>query len=391
MSLLVLLLLFFACSSLVGAQTLPACVPLVVDDANTGLQYTYDLTALRQLHQQNGTNYIHGTEVGQAWTIFVNVCGDASDVGCSSSTPGCQSDGSGKFFSIGTPQSFVLQPYYDPKDASKTIVPNGGVFVATAGGDICGNAVQRSMNLWFKCNPKITGAPSFSPTVTEQDPVSSKPTQCTYFFSVMEHSLFCPRVSSVSEPNGAGGAQLDSQVFLGNSLGDGRETLVSAIVYSTSLVTMQQQGFSCVLSAYYSCADPLYRCMVVPSSSTRPYFVGNFSYIAVVSSSGRSAIVATDPLGAPSSASCATNPNFLYTAGSAGVQWSASLSAAGGKKDVSSARGQLIVSYVASTVDYPDEPFVSFTFSVDVGRSCNQCKTQTSAGATRRRVAIKSK
>lgn len=177
----------------------PVCEPLLVNDPVSGDVYVYDIRSMK-VPDTSRFNFSTAREAGQAWTIYLNICGDAIYTGCVASSPGCQLvPGDTNMYQLGKPSTFVLQPYFDPRDPSKTVLPLGGVFVQTEGGALCANGVRRSMHLWFKCDPNVTDLSEPLP-VQEKDPLSGKPTPCTYFFDPIPHAAFCPQKQVAPPP-----------------------------------------------------------------------------------------------------------------------------------------------------------------------------------------------
>ena len=191
-----LLLVLFALAS----ATDPSCAPAVFQDPQTGRSYTYDLSQLKA-PDFKAAEFLRGAEHGQIWVAHFNICGDASVVGCSEATPCCQEDGAGKYVSMGTPQSWTVEPYYDPASGpSGPKIYDGGVVVTIGGGAVCsGNSVSRNMHIFLKCDATVTNPLAGSTfLIDEVDPSSSVQTPCTYWTTI-KHASFCP------QPQGGGG------------------------------------------------------------------------------------------------------------------------------------------------------------------------------------------
>merc|ERR1711916_285210 len=90
----------------------PATVP--IQDKTTGKVYNYNIVQAKT-DNSDKNSFIKGAEGSATWTAYLNICGDAQAAGCSKATPICQDDGGGSFVSMGTPDSWTMQGYFDPK------------------------------------------------------------------------------------------------------------------------------------------------------------------------------------------------------------------------------------------------------------------------------------
>lgn len=78
----------------------------------------------------NSQNYTFGAEEYQLWKIFINICGIVQPCGA----PGCQSDGTGNFYGIGSSAGWAMDVYKDPNTG--TTMYDQGVTVTVTGGDV---------------------------------------------------------------------------------------------------------------------------------------------------------------------------------------------------------------------------------------------------------------
>lgn len=165
----------------------------IVQDKDGGKSYTYNIKQF-QAPDATQADFIQGSEKGQTWVAYVNICGDAQVVGCKAATPLCQEDGTGKYVSMGTPTSWTMGPYFDPtKGTSSTPLYDKGVSVTTGGGDVCtGNSVARNAHLFLQCDPTATTRPT-TVKILEADPSNpTVSTPCSYWFDPIPHASFCP-------------------------------------------------------------------------------------------------------------------------------------------------------------------------------------------------------
>lgn len=83
-----MLCFLFAVIVCVYAQS-PNCAPFKVVDPTSGKTYIYNISSYEVPAIQK-SSFIAGREASQAWTIYLNVCGNAASVGCTTATPACQ-------------------------------------------------------------------------------------------------------------------------------------------------------------------------------------------------------------------------------------------------------------------------------------------------------------
>ncbi len=225
--------LFVSCAT---SQDIPPNCPLFTTvDPATGNKYTYDLSQLT-VPDPNTSLFIAGTVAGATWTAYLNICGNAKAVGCTSDSPICQDDSkaSGKYYTFGTSASWTMSNYYDPTVGPTSSIPGGGVSVWMGNGESCGNGVQRQAYLFFKCDPTVTERPA-TVVVNERDPVTGNDTPCKYFFAPIRHASFCP-IGNVAPASV--GAEFSITPTVQQSLGQ-------MIVSTTSPVPFLQAGLTC--------------------------------------------------------------------------------------------------------------------------------------------------
>ena len=233
----------------VTAQGDPACPLFTVKDPASGSQYTYDLSQFK-VPDTDQASFIQGSERGQKWIAYLNVCGNAKTVGCSADTPICQDDAAGSFYIFGTSASWTMAPYYNPAQGSNFPQYDQGVTVSINGGWVCGNGVARQAFLWFKCDPTVTERPT-TVSVAETDPVTSQPTPCKYFFAPIRHASFCPRGASAPASIGA---EFSMAPLVSQALGQ-------VSVATTSPVPFLGAGLTCTKSKLPCTPEtPLFSC-----------------------------------------------------------------------------------------------------------------------------------
>jgi hypothetical protein len=122
--------------AMVLAQGDPLCPLFTVVDPTSGAMYTYDLS-LFKVPDNYKEGFIQGKEeLPNPRVAYLNVCGNARVVGCSSNTPVCQDDAAGNFWSLGTSASWTMTPYFDPKKGPNFPQYDRGIAVWIGGGPV---------------------------------------------------------------------------------------------------------------------------------------------------------------------------------------------------------------------------------------------------------------
>lgn len=238
-----------------------ASCPVFVVQNKDGATFSYDLSSLKKPNN-DPTKFITAQEPGGGWTAYLNICGDASVVGCSTSTPLCQQSGN-MFFSMGSP-NWIFSPYFDPtKGPHSPIIPDGGVVVTAIGGSPCAAPVSanRKSILFFQCDPTVTTFPR-SASIQESDPSDpfGQPTPCQYFWTGLKYSGFCPSppLSVVSS------SAVFPSSFKGSSANPKENLYLS---FATTTFIPNSSGLSCTPSNQ-DCSVPYRQCQVQISNGT---------------------------------------------------------------------------------------------------------------------------
>lgn len=183
------MLFLFACLAVSLAQV---CPPFTVQDPTSGTSYTYNYAGYAVPNTPTAPFIQAKEDPSSNAIIYVNICGDSSQVGCGSPTPACQNDGATNYFSLGKLSTWTAGPYYDPAAGQGGAKQYGaGIVVHVGNGDSCSNGVLRNAFFFLHCDPNQQGRIS-TMSVTEVDPNSGTKSPCTYWFDVIPSALFCP-------------------------------------------------------------------------------------------------------------------------------------------------------------------------------------------------------
>jgi len=197
--------------ALVGLATAqyPCTGDFQVKDPTTTKTWHYNIKQFA-VDKADTANMVTGQESAGGWTAYVNICGDASAIGCTTPTPACQDIGDGKtFWPMGTLEGWKMAPYSDPATPGTPIYDGGVTAQATGGKLACkGDTIARQTYLWLKCDPQVTARPATAVAVQEKNPAN--PTvddPCQYYFAPISHAMFCG--STAGPPSSGGSGEFD--------------------------------------------------------------------------------------------------------------------------------------------------------------------------------------
>jgi len=183
--------------------------PFLISDGTT--THAYDLSFAKSTSAQQ---LISGSEAGQDWAMYLNICGDASSLlpstlTCAKPTAVCQIDKTNsKAYDCGgggtNNQNWKVAPYHDP--GSTTPQYDKGVVVTAAGGDTCKDgSIIRTTTLYLKCDPTVSKLPAIGQGLCPGSPTCvgiQEPSVCQYILNPISWCGFCPMGTGCT---GAGG------------------------------------------------------------------------------------------------------------------------------------------------------------------------------------------
>jgi hypothetical protein len=156
-----------------------------------------------------------------------------------------------KSYSLGTPESWKIGPYYDPANPNVTLYDKG-VVVSFGNGTQCAFGTARKSLLFLQCDPTVTERPK-TVQIQEMNPVTNMATPCEYWFAPIVHASFCPKISAIPDNSPIAGVKLS--IYGTSDMVD-----FTSIVTTTPAPFLNTLGFSCHKISTSNCSNSVFEC-----------------------------------------------------------------------------------------------------------------------------------